>query len=82
MIPEDAVLAVQGSNVVGVVVDGKAVRREVTLGVRRPGFVEVTSGVRAGEQVVVGGAERLGPDAPVNATVVKRGKAVASEPDK
>ncbi len=79
VIPEDAVLALQGSRVVWVVTDGKAVRREVVLGVRTPGFVEVTSGLTAGEQVVVGGAERLGPGAPVNATVVERGKGVVEE---
>ncbi|MFN2399556.1 MAG: efflux RND transporter periplasmic adaptor subunit [Gemmatimonadaceae bacterium] len=82
VIPEDAVLSLQGSQVVWVIADGKAARREVTLGVRTPGFVEVRSGVQAGEQVVVGGAERLGPGAPVSATVVKRGKAVAGEPEK
>ena len=79
VIPEDAVLALQGSTAVWVITDGKAVRRDVTLGVRRPGFVEVTSGVIAGEQVVVGGAERLGPGAPVNPTVVERGKGVMGE---
>ena len=79
VIPEDAILALQGSTVVWVVTDGKAVRREVKLGVRTPGFVEVTDGVTAGEQVVVGGAERLGPGAPVNPTVVERGKGVVEE---
>lgn len=73
VIPEDAVLSLQGSQVVWVVQDGKAARREVTLGVRTPGFVEVRDGIAAGEQVVVGGAERLGPGAPVSATVVQRG---------
>jgi membrane fusion protein (multidrug efflux system) len=73
VIPEDAVLSLQGSRAVWVVTDGKAARRDVTLGVRTPGFVEVTSGVTAGEQVVVGGAERLFPNAGVMAKVVERG---------
>ena len=77
IIPEDAVLSLQGSQVVWVAKEGKADRREVTLGVRTPGFVEVSSGVAAGEQVVVGGAERLMPGAPVAPTVVRRGVAVA-----
>lgn len=81
VIPEDAVLSLQGSQVVWVVADGKAVRREVTLGVRTPGFVEVRDGIVAGEQVVVGGAERLGPGAPVNATVVERGRQLADSAD-
>ena len=79
VIPEDAVLSLQGSQVVWVVADGKAVRREVTLGVRTPGFVEIRDGIVAGEQVVVGGAERLGPGAPVNATVVERGRQLAPD---
>lgn len=77
VIPEDAVLSLQDSRAVWVVTDNKAVRREVTLGVRTPGFVEVTSGVTAGEQVVVGGAERLFPNAGVVPKVVERGKPVA-----
>ena len=81
VIPEDAVLSLQGADVAWVVADGKAERREVTLGVRTPGFVEVQDGVAAGEQVVVGGAERLGPGAPVSATVVERGRQVADSLD-
>jgi membrane fusion protein (multidrug efflux system) len=79
VIPEDAVLSLQGAQIVWVVVDGKAVRREVTLGVRTPGFVEVREGVAAGEQVVVGGAERLGPGSPVSTTVVQRGRQIAPD---
>jgi membrane fusion protein (multidrug efflux system) len=79
VIPEDAVLSLQGVQAVWVVADGAAQRREVTLGVRTPGFVEVREGVAAGEQVVVGGAERLGPGAPVTATVVERGRQVAPD---
>jgi len=57
---------------VWVVVAGKADRRQVELGVRTPGFVEVTKGVNAGEQVVVGGLELLAPGAPVMPRVVER----------
>jgi membrane fusion protein (multidrug efflux system) len=80
VIPEDAVLSLQGSQIVWVI-DGasKATRRTVGLGVRTPGFVEVTNGVQAGEQVVVGGAERLAEGVPVRATVVKRQRAVTTE---
>jgi membrane fusion protein (multidrug efflux system) len=72
VIAEDAVLPLQGSNFVWVVNDGKATRRQVELGVRTRGFVEARSGVEAGEQVVVGGQERLGEGAPAAATVVDR----------
>jgi len=72
VVPEDAVVPLQGATFVWVVNDGKAERRSVALGVRTPGFVELTSGVQAGTQVVVGGLELLAPGAPVRATVVDR----------
>jgi membrane fusion protein, multidrug efflux system len=72
VIPEDAVLPLQGSNFVWVVANGKATRRQVELGVRTPGFVEVKSGVENEEQVVVGGQERLAEGAPVQAKLVER----------
>ena len=40
-------------------------RRKVELGVRRPGSVEILSGVAGGDLVVVGGAERLNPQSKV-----------------
>ena len=72
VVPEDAVVPVQGANFVWVVVEGKATQRRVGLGVRTPGFVEIASGVDAGEQVVVGGLDLLFPGAPVMARVVDR----------
>jgi membrane fusion protein, multidrug efflux system len=72
VIPEDAIVALQGSSFVWVVIQGKATRRQVDLGVRTPGFVEARSGVEAAEQVVVGGQERLAEGAPVAPKVVNR----------
>jgi membrane fusion protein (multidrug efflux system) len=79
IIAEDAVLPLQGANFVWVAADGKAVRRQVELGVRTPGFVEARSGVEAGEQVVVGGQERLSDGAPVAPKVVDRAPPGATE---
>jgi membrane fusion protein (multidrug efflux system) len=79
VVPEDAILPLQGANFVWVAIDGKATRRQIGLGVRSPGFVEVTSGVDAGDQVVVGGQEKLGEGAPVKATVVERKAVVPAE---
>jgi membrane fusion protein (multidrug efflux system) len=79
VIAEDAVLPLQGNYFVWVVIDGKATRRQVELGVRTPGFVESRSGVEAGEQVVVGGQERLAEGAPAAATVVDRTPASGRE---
>lgn len=74
VIPEDAIIALQGSNFVWVADHGKATRRQVDLGVRTPGFVEARTGVEAGEQVVVGGQERLGEGVPVMPKVVVRSR--------
>jgi len=79
VVPEDAVLALQGETVVWAIVEGKAERRVVTLGVRTPGFVEARSGVRAGELVVVGGQERLFPGAPVAPQIQTRGPVGAGD---
>ena len=79
VVPEDAILPLQGANYVWVVAAGKATRRKVELGVRAPGFVETRSGVEAGEQVVVGGQERLGEGVPVSAKIVDRTPVKASD---
>lgn len=66
MIPEEAIVP-QGAKVtVWKLVDGKAVRTEVRTGLRRDAKVEITEGLKAGEQVVVAGQVRLSRDgAPV-----------------
>lgn len=77
IVPEEAVVPVEGATFVYVVVNAKATRRAVELGVRTPGFVEVTRGVSPGDQVVVGGLEMLADGMPVMARVVQRGPVVA-----
>jgi membrane fusion protein (multidrug efflux system) len=72
VIPEDAVLPVQGSAIVWVIRDGTAARRTITTGLRTPGFVEVTRGLEPGEQVVVGGLERMTEGMAVRPTVIVR----------
>ena len=65
MVPEEAVM-VQGSrSFVYVVADGHAKMRNVTLGHREPGAVEVTKGLAPGDSVVVRGTQRLRDGAPV-----------------
>ncbi len=59
-VPEESVVPTGGKTYVFVVKNGDAERREVTLGLRRPGYVEVTSGLEAGERVVTEGTMRLG----------------------
>jgi len=81
IIAEDAVLPIQGSSFVWVVQNGKATRRQVELGVRTPGLVEVRTGVESGEQVVVGGQERLAEGAPVQPKVIDRTRPASPEVD-
>ena len=77
VVPEDAILPLQGQTYIWVVKAGKADRRQVTLGVRTAGWVEIQPGsVDAGDSVVVGGAERLFPGANVMAQVVDRHRRV------
>jgi membrane fusion protein (multidrug efflux system) len=59
VVPEDAIQPLRTANVVWAVVDGKASRRTVQLGTRSQGIVEILDGLKAGEQVVVGGLERM-----------------------
>ncbi|MFN2572367.1 MAG: efflux RND transporter periplasmic adaptor subunit [Gemmatimonadales bacterium] len=73
VVPEDAILPLQGATFVWVVKDGKADRRQITLGVRTAGWAEVQGGaVEPGDSVVVGGLERLFPGAKVMAQLVER----------
>src|SRR5712664_2678045 len=72
VVPEDALLPMQGATFVWAIKAGKADRRQVSVGVRTAGWAEIQSGVEAGDSVVVGGAERLFPTAPVMARLVDR----------
>src|SRR6266699_1699343 len=76
VVPEDALLPMQGATFVWVVKDGKANQQQVSVGVRTAGWVEIQSGVEAGDSVVVGGGERLFPTAPVMARLVERRRGV------
>lgn len=69
VIPEEAVTPLGGQVFVWVVTpENTANRVEVELGVRRPGSVEVRSGLTAGDKVVTGGQALLFPQAPVMIT--------------
>lgn len=78
VIPEEAVTPFAGDMFVWVVgADSKAERRKIQLGVRTPGYVEVTDGLAAGERVVVGGNDRLQPGAEVRVAEADRGPQVS-----
>lgn len=60
--PEGAIIPVGEDQFVFVVKSDNTVeRRQITLGLRRPGVVEVLSGLKAGEFVVTAGTMRLRP---------------------
>lgn len=65
MIPEEAVIAQGSRTFVYVVADDRASVRDVRIGHREVGAVEVLEGLSPGEAVVVRGTERLRDNAPV-----------------
>lgn len=80
VVPEEAIVPLSGVNYVWVVGDSQKVeRREVVLGVRTVGFVELLSGADSGEQIVVGGQAMLQPGAPVQPIPVDRAPPVQGD---
>jgi membrane fusion protein (multidrug efflux system) len=70
VIPEEALTPEAERQFVFVVRDGKAERREVRIGGRRPGSVEVLAGLAAGEQVIVEGTQKVRDGVPVRASEI------------
>ncbi|MGB1262638.1 MAG: efflux RND transporter periplasmic adaptor subunit [Cognaticolwellia sp.] len=65
-VPESAVIPIEDSHFVFVVEADKAVKKQLQIGRRYHGFVEVLSGVDAGTQVVIEGALKLRDGISVN----------------
>lgn len=59
VIPEQAIWPIGQQKTVYVIIDGKAERRDVIIGERQPGSVEILSGLKAGEIVVTAGQMKL-----------------------
>lgn len=72
VVPEESIVPTSGATYVWVQQDSTVTRREVELGVRSPGFVEIRRGIEVGDRVVVGGLERLVEGATVKPTTVER----------
>jgi membrane fusion protein (multidrug efflux system) len=66
LVPEQAIWPIGNDKTLYVIEEGKVTRRVVKLGERKPGYVEVTSGLRAGEEIVVAGQMKLFEGAAVN----------------
>lgn len=65
-LPESAIIPFEDSHFVFVNNDGVAVRTPVVIGRRKPGIVEVISGVELGEKVVIEGALKLRSGSKIN----------------
>jgi len=59
VIPEEALVPEQARQFVYVMTGAKVAKREVTLGRREPGFVEIANGLAANDKVVVEGTLKL-----------------------
>jgi membrane fusion protein (multidrug efflux system) len=59
VIPEEALVPEQNKQFVFVIEGEHARKREVTIGARRPGSVEVVAGLAAGERIIVEGTVKI-----------------------
>jgi membrane fusion protein (multidrug efflux system) len=75
VVPETAIVPEQGNSYVFVIKDAVAERRQVQIGRRRPGEVQISTGLQAGEHVVIEGTQNLRDGTPVR----ERAGAVRSE---
>lgn len=66
LVPEGAIVPEQGHTYVFVVENAVALRREVKLGKRRPGEVEIVDGLKEHERVVTEGTQNLRDGSTVN----------------
>jgi membrane fusion protein, multidrug efflux system len=77
MVPEAALVPEQSRQFLFIIEDGRATRREVRIGGRQPGRVEIVSGLKVGEQVIVEGTQKVRDGGEVR--VVERPGAPAQE---
>ncbi len=77
-VPEEAVIPVQDRQFVYVIKDGVAHQRDVVIGRRQPGYVEIIKGLKVGEIVAIEGIVRLFDGAPVTVQAARPAADVAS----
>lgn len=78
MIPERALWPIADRSYVFRVREGKAEQVEVTTGGRKPGLVEITAGLQAGDVVVTAGQPKLHDGAPVQVAAPEAPAAAAT----
>jgi membrane fusion protein (multidrug efflux system) len=65
IVPEESLVPEGENQYVFVLENDRVSKREVTLGQRRPGEVEILAGVEVGERVVVEGTQKIADDVQV-----------------
>jgi membrane fusion protein (multidrug efflux system) len=66
VLPEASLVPVEEKHFIFVVNDGVATRKQVQIGLRKPGIVQIVSGLKKGEEVVIEGALKLRDGSKVN----------------
>ena len=66
LIPEEALLSIDGKHFVYVVNNDKAVMRDITIGVRSDALIQVTSGLKEQDSIVYMGQEKLKDQSLIN----------------
>ena len=66
LIPEEALLSIDGKHYVYVVNNDKAVMKDITIGVRSDALIQVTSGLNVKDNVVFMGQEKLKDQSLIN----------------
>lgn len=79
LLPEQAIWPIGNEKTVFVIEEGKARRQTVTLGQREPGFVEILTGLSAGDEVVTAGQMKIFDGAAVK-TIPAGGSSSAAQP--
>lgn len=78
-LPEEALLQLGTQHYVLLVEDGRALRREISIGARRPGEVEIREGLNPGDPVVVHGTTRVSSGDAVRIVAVDDGSVPIAE---
>jgi|JI10StandDraft_1071094.scaffolds.fasta_scaffold59171_4 membrane fusion protein (multidrug efflux system) len=73
LVPEESLLIEGTRQYVFVVSDGRTAKREVKIGERNSGEVEIVSGVKPGESLVVGGIQKVRNGSPVRIAEAPKG---------
>lgn len=80
VVPEESLVPEQARQFIYVVEGAKVAKREVLLGRREPGFVEITSGLAKGDRVVIEGTLKLRDGSPVRDVTPAAAATVAEAP--